>query len=313
MKIIRNISQADLPPVVATIGFFDGVHRGHRYLLNQVIVEAEKRNVPSMVITFVEHPRAVMQKEYVPSLLTLPGEKEKALISTGIDYCVLLDFTMDMAKLSAQEFMQKILFKALNVRTLLIGYDHRFGRNRQDGFEDYQLYGQAMGIEVLQSTVFLEKEVRVSSSYVRHLLEEGKVKQATHYLSRPYHLTGRVIQGYQVGRRIGFPTANLKVEDKRKLIPKDGVYIVLVYTGEKYYKGMLSIGHRPTFQENEKTVEVHLLDVKLDLYHKELSLFFLHRLRSNIKFSHIDQLILQLKQDERDLRAFNFKPYCAEI
>lgn len=310
MKIIRDITQANLPPVVATIGFFDGVHQGHRFLIEEVKNEAKKRGLPSMVVTFIEHPREVLQQDYVPSLLSLPQEKEVALATTGIDYCVPLHFTLDMAKYSAQKFMAKILKEYLHVNVLLIGYDHRFGHNRAEGFEDYQRYGEEMGMKVMKAPVFSEGEVRVSSSYVRKLLEEGDIEQVSQCLCRPYSIRGKVVKGYQIGRKMGFPTANIQVEDKRKLIPVEGVYVVLVKTNGHYFKGMLSIGNRPTFDAlKEQAIEVHLLDVKEDFYEATFEVYFLKYLRHNVKFDKVEELICQMHEDEEKVRTFDFISY----
>ena len=301
MKIIRDLKKQDLLPSVATVGFFDGVHVGHQYLINQVKKEAKKRQEASMVITFSNHPGSVMQEGADVSLLSLPNEKCKLLEWMGIDYCLLIEFTPSFSHYSAYEFMQ-LLYTQFNVKVLFVGYDHRFGYARNEGFDDYVRFGQTIGIEVLQTDVYTADDLVISSSAVRSLLEKGDVDTASTILNAPYTITGKVVKGHQVGRLIGFPTANLVV-DPQKLIPAEGVYAVYVWSGEHRYVGMLSIGSRPTFSaEMKQSVEVNILDVSADFYHKVLTLQFMHRLRDNKKFPGVDHLIEQLNKDECEVR-----------
>lgn len=301
MRLITDLSllqASPLPPSVATIGFFDGVHGGHRFLIRQVCEAARERGLSSLLITFPQHPRMVMQASYQPRLLSTFGEKCSLLASTGVDACVALPFTAGLAALSAREFMQQVLRDQLRVRTLVIGYDHRFGHNRTEGFDDYVRYGQEMGIEVVRAEAFLMDGAKVSSSAVRALLDAGEVDKAARCLGYTYSLEGRVTAGQQIGRTLGFPTANLQVTDSCKLIPADGVYAVRVRVGEHIYKGMLNIGCRPTIDDDiHRTIEVHLFHFTGDLYGRLLRVEFLRRIRGEQKFDSREALARQLQQD----------------
>lgn len=301
MRLITDLSllqASPLPPSVATIGFFDGVHGGHRFLIRQVCEAARERSLSSLLITFPQHPLMVMQASYQPRLLSTFGEKCSLLASTGVDACVALPFTAGLAALSAREFMQQVLRDQLQVRTLVIGYDHRFGHNRTEGFDDYVRYGQEMGIEVVRAEAFLMDGAKVSSSAVRALLDAGEVDKAARCLGYTYSLEGRVTAGQQIGRTLGFPTANLQVTDSCKLIPADGVYAVRVRVGEHIYKGMLNIGCRPTIDDDtHRTIEVHLFHFTGDLYGRLLRVEFLRRIRGEQKFDSREALARQLQQD----------------
>lgn len=298
---------SDNRPSVATIGFFDGVHRGHRYLIEQVREAAAVRGLASSVVTFPVHPRKVMQADYHPELLTTCNEKVALLAEIGIDYCIMLDFTPDIARLSAKEFIT-VLKEQYRIQVLVIGYDHRFGHNRSEGFDDYVRYGQELGMEVLLARAYSyikdEAEVAVSSSAIRRLLHEGDVSDAAEYLGYDFFLDGTVINGYRVGRKIGFPTANLRVDDPDKLVPADGVYAVHVLFGGREYGGMLSIGYRPTLNNGpERSIEVHIFDFNADAYHQPMRLSFVRRTRPELKFDTIDELIARLHQDEAEIKA----------
>ena len=219
-------------PCVATIGFFDGVHRGHRFLIEQVKRLATEQNLASSLITFPVHPRKIMQADYQPELLSTPEEKEELLKQTGVDSCVMLPFTPELSQLSAYEFMRDVLQKQLNVRVLVIGYDHRFGHNRSEGFDDYCRYGKEIGMEVVKAEACVVNGVNVSSSVIRAFLSEGEIKLANKCLGYGYYLEGIIVDGYKVGRKLGFPTANLSVSNPDKLIPANGVYAVKVYLEE---------------------------------------------------------------------------------
>lgn len=303
MQLCTGTSGNELLPNVATIGFFDGVHRGHRFLIEQVCKVAAERGLASSVITFPVHPRKVMQPDFHPELLTTCDEKVTLLADTGIDYCVMLDFTLDLARLSAKQFMA-ILKHDYKVQALVIGHDHRFGHNRSEGFDDYVRYGQELGIEVLLAQAYFTDTMTVSSSAVRRLLLEGNVSEAANCLGYYFFLNGTVVNGYHVGRKIGFPTANLCVNDSEKLIPADGVYAVYVFLGEKKHTGMLSIGYRPTLNNGiDRSIEVHIFNFDADIYNQPMRLSFVRRTRPELKFDSIEELIEQLHKDEAEITA----------
>lgn len=307
MKFITLTDPLPYQACVATIGFFDGVHRGHRFLIRQLTRYAVGHDLASLLVTFRTHPRQVMQAAYQPQLLTTYDEKCGQLATTGADYCLTLDFTTALAALSARRFMAEILKEKLSVKVLVIGYDHRFGHDRSEGFAEYVEYGRELGMEVVRADAFAMSEVNVSSSMVRACLAEGEVGIAARCLTRPYEITGRVVHGFHVGHELGFPTANIQVEDSQKLIPKNGVYAVWVkgkIGGEEHvWGGMLNIGLRPTMENGEnRTIEVHLLDFARDLYGCRLTLSFVRRLRDERKFRNKGELVHQLREDEAMVR-----------
>jgi len=286
-------------PFVATMGFFDGVHLGHRHLIDQVKTEAHKLGLPSAVITFPVHPRIVLEQDYQPKLLCGYNEKLEQLETTGIDYCISLPFTKELAGLSAKEFMKQVLKDSFHVHTFIVGYDHRFGHNRKEGFEDYVRYGNELGITVKQATELRFGDQDVSSSQIRRLLSEGKIKITNKLLSYNYRLTGRIVEGYQVGRTIGFPTANISDWERFKVIPALGVYAVFVRMGNDIYKGMLYIGTRPTLhQNNEISVEVNVFDFEGDLYNQFLTVEFVDFIRKDMTFENTELLAQQIAQDK---------------
>lgn len=302
MQIIHNIPDLVPEPCIATIGFFDGVHRGHRYLIEQVKEEAAVRGIRSALITFSVHPRKVMNAEFCPELLTTQDEKLALLAETGVDYCIVLDFTPEISQLTAREFMTDLLKARCQVQGLVIGYDHRFGHNRSEGFEDYCRYGEAIGMKVIHAQACLYEGIHVSSSAIRTYLHKGDVGMADLCLGYDYFLDGTVVGGYQVGRKIGFPTANLKVEDPDKLIPADGVYAVHVSFDGVTYDGMLNIGHRPTMNNGtHRSIEVNILRFHSDIYEKTIRLSFVKYLRPEIKFDSIDALVEQMRKDQEEV------------
>ena len=285
--------------IVATIGFFDGVHVGHRFLIKELQDWGKELNMPSAVITFPEHPRQVLHSDYRPKLLDTFQEKMERLETTGIDYCIALDFTYELSLYSAADFI-RLLAEEYHVKGLLIGYDHRFGHDRSDGFEQYVEYGGQVGMEVRKASPYDEGNVRVSSSEIRRLLQEGKVEMANALLTYPYQLKGRIVSGYKVGRTIGFPTANIEVDSPYKLLPKVGVYAVWVELLGKRYKGMLYIGKRPTLQNGDNlTIEVNILGFSGNAYNDEITVSFVYAVREDKTFESVEALREQLERDRQ--------------
>lgn len=284
----------------ATVGFFDGVHMGHRFLLAELKKEAAKRGLKSMVITFKVHPRKVLHAAYLPQLLSTAEEKLEQLKSTGMDEVVELDFTVEMAQLTAAEFIEQILAEQLGVKLLLVGHDHRFGRNREEGFPEYAAYGRQNGMEVIQATRYsTEQFSHISSSEVRNALIKSDIERANTLLTYPYAFTGYVVTGFQVGKKIGFPTANLNPVEPDKLIPGIGVYAVLIDWKGNSYKGMMNIGRRPTLDNGDAvSLEVHIINFDADIYHQQLKVTFIRKIRDEKKFNSVEALIEQLKSDK---------------
>lgn len=299
MIVYKNNDSVAWDACVATVGFFDGVHGGHRFLINEVLEEARSKQLPAVVVTFNEHPRKVLRSDFQPYLLTTLEEKIDLLSSTGIDACVVLDFTSELSMLSAHEFIKRVLHKQLKVKTLFVGYDHRFGHDRTDGFEQYQIFGEELDIVVKQAEQYhLPSDEHFSSTQIRNALKIGDMALANTLLTYPYTFIGVVIGGYKRGRRIGFPTANIWFDSKEKIIPAVGVYAVRVYIKKKIYKGMMNVGFRPTFSaENELSMEVHIIDFDADIYDQKIKIECMFRLRDEKKFAGIDDLIAQLQKD----------------
>lgn len=291
---------------MATIGFFDGVHRGHQFLIANVMEEARKAGLQSLVITFDQHPRQVLSQDYQPRLLTTLDRKLQLLSLTGVDNVAVLHFTKEMAALSAHDFMQQILHDKLNVRKLIIGYDNRFGHNRAEGFDDYVGYGREMGIDVMQSTPFSVGDIKVSSSLTRSFLEGGEVEMAARCLGRPYELSGTVIKGFQQGRKLGFPTANLDTGNSGLLIPKGGVYAVKasIDDHQRSLPAMMDIGTRPTYGGTKLSLEVNIFHFHGCLYGKPLSVQFIKRIRDDQKFESIEALAAQIQKDKEVISRF---------
>lgn len=299
MIVIRQNEDTIEQGIVATIGFFDGVHVGHRFLIKELQDWGEKLNMPSAVITFPEHPRQVLHSDYRPKLLDTFQEKMERLETTGIDYCIALDFTYELSLYSAADFI-RLLAEEYHVKGLLIGYDHRFGHDRSDGFEQYVEYGVQVGMEVRKASPYDEGNIRVSSSEIRRLLQEGKVEMANALLTYPYQLRGRIVSGYKVGRTIGFPTANIEVDSPYKLLPKVGVYAVWVELLGKRYKGMLYIGKRPTLQNGDNlTIEVNILGFSGNAYNDEITVSFVYAVREDKTFESVEALREQLERDRQ--------------
>ena len=304
INITKGFVPSEVPAVsqVATIGFFDGVHRGHCSLLSQVVRQAAQRNRQSTVVTFDIHPRQLVNPDFQPLLLTTLDEKLQLLSLQGIDRVAVLHFDEQMASLSARDFMSVVLSRQLNVDTLVLGYDSRFGHGRTAGFADYEAYGHSMGIDVLRATPLLSDDgTPVSSSLVRNLLLSGNIAQANDALGRRYSLTGNVVEGFHEGRRLGFPTANLALADRQRLVPGRGVYAVWAeLTGySEPMPAMMNIGTRPTYNGSSQTLEVHIIGYEGDLYGQDITVTFAERIRSEQPFDSPSALASQLQLDRK--------------
>ena len=303
---------------VATIGFFDGVHLGHQFVIRQVAEEARKRGLEALVVTFDCPPREVVTGKKCHLLTTL-DEKKRLILAAGADRCEILPFTPDFAALSAKDFMLEILKNRLRVEVLMLGYDNHFGHRNPDHpetFDDYQRYGREMGIEVLKMPPFTTHHssptthhpppITQNSTFLRHALRDGDISLAAELLGRPYSITGLVVHGRGEGHRIGFPTANLAPESIATILPKSGVYAVKVRSkrvkesGSKVFSGMMNIGTRPTYNGTTLSLEVHIFDFDGDLYGQTLTIDFLRRIRDEQPFESPEALRRQLEKDKAD-------------
>lgn len=289
----------------AAIGFFDGVHRGHAFLIEQVKALAAQRGLRPIVITFEEHPRlALSTTRYWPELLTTNEQKLQLLRQTGIDGCVMLHFDHAMSMLTSAEFMQLVLKKQIGVSCLVVGYDHHFGSDLSAGFKDYVRYGRSCGIEVVRERPFETGDIRVSSSATRRFLAGGNVEMARVCLGRPYLLEGTVVKGRHEGTALGFPTANVSPDCAEQVVPGRGVYAVRAELDGFSYMGMLNIGWRPTLNNgSDQTIEAHLLDYDgPDLYGRHIALKFYRRVRDEHRFESLEALKEQLAADAHAVR-----------
>lgn len=299
MEIITDIRNFEKRPCAVTIGSFDGVHLGHMAMIAELRKAAAERELPLVVVTFARHPRLLFDGECEPFLLTTNSEKEKLFEGMGVDTLVLLDFDTCMASMCAERFMREVLVDALDVRLLGVGYDHHFGKPCEgEGVEQYISYGKSLGVEVLCLSPFMLDGSKVSSTVVRKALAAGDVAQANAVLGHNYQLNGTVVGGAGIGRGLGFPTANIQLDEGMKMLPLDGVYEVAVSLGAERYKGVMNIGVKPTIGDNMlRTIEVHIIDFEGDIYGKEISVEVLRRLRGELQFAGVQALKLQIGVD----------------
>jgi riboflavin kinase/FMN adenylyltransferase len=299
MEVIRGLDRipAKYECSVVTIGNFDGIHLAHQGLLNKVVEEARKRQCSGVVLTFEPHPQKVLHPERRPFyLLTTLEEKLKLIECLGIDAVILIEFTPEFSKTSAEAFVQGILWDKLHIEKLIIGHDTAFG-NRKSGNKDFlRSMGHSLGFDVEAIDAVQLDGIVVSSTSVRHALQEGDVHRAMKLLGRPYNLSGTVVKGYKRGSEIGIPTAN--IESEKDLVPALGVYAVIADTGGIRHPGVLNIGYSPTFGDNQLTVEVHLLDFpREELYGKAINVLFIDRIRDEMKFESPKELVKQIERD----------------
>ncbi len=304
MDIVQSIAGYDkLHPTAITIGTFDGVHIGHQKIVRRLIANAAELGLKSMVLTFFPHPRTVLQKNSAIPLLNTLEERAKILESLGLDYLIVHPFTQEFSRLTASEFVGDILVAQLRTKKIIIGYDHRFGRNRNADITDLIAFGGLYNFEVEEISAQEIDDVSVSSTKIRKALEAGEVETANSYLGYAYMLTGNVAHGKGLGRQLGYATANLKPNDIHKLIPKNGAYVVRAEISGKMVFGMMNIGFNPTVAGQEKTIEVHFFDLHEDLYGRNLQVHLLHRLRDEQKFASVEALKTQLANDKKNALA----------
>lgn len=305
MKIYEGL--ADFHPVVnavVTSGTFDGVHLGHQKILHRIREIARSIQGETVLLTFWPHPRLVLYpEEHNLRLLSTFEEKASLLRQFGIDHLITIPFTQEFSQLTSEEFIRKVLIEKIQTKKLVIGYDHRFGKNREGSFEYLQTHSSEFGFELEEISREDVDEIGVSSTKIRKALESGEVQTANQYLGRPYELNGIVVKGQQIGRSIGFPTANIHVPNDYKLIPKDGVYAVEAKVEDQIFKAMLNIGNRPTVDGTRKTVETHLFDFQGDLYNKLITVYFRAFIREERKFENLEALKAQLNSDQKSAKS----------
>lgn len=305
LKVFHSIqSFSSNKQTVVTIGTFDGVHIGHQKILKQITKNAQALQCESLVLTFFPHPRMVLQKDTDMKQLNSVNEKLQLLEDLGIDNIVIHPFDKDFSRLTAEEFVKQVLVDKFKIKKIIIGYDHRFGRNRTANIDDLKTYGGLFGFEVEQISAEEINEVSVSSSKIRNALIDGNLDVAATYLGYNYSITGIVSKGKQLGRTLGFPTANISIKDENKLIPTNGVYVVKSILSDEVFYGMMNIGIRPTVDGTMRTVEIHFFDFNKDIYGQEITISFLKRMRDEQKFESLDALKEQLKIDQNNAKMY---------
>lgn len=307
MKVYYSLDDFEkLDFAVVTTGTFDGVHLGHRKILDQLQLVARENQGESVLLTFFPHPRMVLQPDLDLKMINTQSEKIELLKDTGIDHLIIHPFTKEFSRTTSLDFVRNILVNSIGARKLVIGYDHHFGRNREGSFEHLKEFGPVYGFEVDEIPAQDIDSITVSSTKIRKALEDGDMDLANDYLGYRFPLNGKVTRGEQVGKQLGFPTANVVAENHYKLIPCNGVYAVKVRfpsNPQIEYSGMCNIGTRPTFDGKFKTIEVHLFDFDKDIYGQQIQLDFIQRIRGEVRFDGIEDLKIQLQQDERKIRT----------
>jgi len=301
VRIHNSLDTLRVKKAVVTLGIFDGVHHGHRLILNKLIEESKRLQGESVVITFWPHPRVVLGKTKSLRFLNTINEKLELLEAMGVDHLVKLPFTLEFSKIPACIFANDYLVNKIGVHTLVIGYNHQFGHKNEGGIQSLEECAAAHYFNIIKVPEHTLKNGKVSSTTIRELLEKGEIKKANELLGYEYFLNGTVVSGKQIGRQLGFPTANIKPDGNYKLVPHDGVYAVRVEVDGKHYGGMVNIGYNPTIDENlNKTIEVNIFELNKAIYNKPIKIIFVERLRSEMKFKDLEELTLQLNNDKSD-------------
>jgi len=299
LKIYSNLSEFNsTKKTFVTIGTFDGVHLGHQKVIKKLIKNAKKENATSVLLTFFPHPRMVLQKDIGIKLINTIDERIELLDKLGLEVLIIQPFTNEFSKQTALDFVRNTLVNNLNISKLVIGYDHRFGKNREGDFEQLEEYGHTYNFRVKEISQKDINDIAVSSTKIRNAIDNYEIKKANNYLGYHFMLTGEVVEGKNLGEKIGFPTANLRIQETYKLIPKTGAYIVKTTIEKNTIFGMMNIGYRPTVNGENQTIEIHFFDFNQDLYGKTLQIEVLSFLRNEQKFESIEDLKHQLKSDK---------------
>ena len=300
MKKINGVDNFSInSPTILTLGTFDGVHKGHQKILKKLKTEAKKDNLKSVVLTFFPHPRTVLNPDFPLKLINTIEERSNLFEKSGIDILITHPFDKNFSELSPDEFVKNILVDKLNIKKILIGYDHRFGKNRTAGIMDLKSFGLKYNFQVIEISVEEQNKVSISSTKIRNSVEKGNLSKAKSYLGYDFSLKGKVIKGNAIGRTLGFPTANLNIEEDYKLIPKKGVYLISTQLDNKVVFGMMNIGVKPTLDLKKETIEVNLFNWNKNLYGKVIKVFVMEYLRGEKKFDSLNDLKNQIELDEK--------------
>lgn len=300
MSKVKNIEAFEVKkPTIVTIGTFDGVHIGHQKIIKRLIENGKNQGLQSIILTFFPHPRMVLQKDSNIKLINTINERSDILTTLGLDLLIIKRFTQEFSRLSAEDFVKQILVDKLNVKKVIIGYDHRFGRNRNADINDLKKYGKVYGFDVEEISVEDINDVAISSTKIRKALNEGDIIKANSFLGYNFMLNGTVVKGKGLGKQLNYPTANIKVDEDYKLIPKRGSYIVNTNIDGNLFFGMMNIGVNPTVNGKKETTEVHFFNFNKDLYNKKIQVNLLQRIRNEEKFESVEALKNQLKKDKQ--------------
>jgi len=300
MKIFNNIqSYSSEKESILTIGTFDGVHIGHNKILTKLVEESKKNNLSSLIMTFFPHPRMVLQKSQEIKMIDTIDEKIYLFKKTGVDNLIIQPFDENFSKIRAKEFVEEILVKKLKIKHIIIGYDHRFGKDREASVDDLKKFGLNYMFTVEEIAAQEIHSIAISSTKIRNAILKGEIKKCNEYLGRNFMLTGEVVHGDALGKKINFPTANIEIPETYKIIPKNGVYLVKAIINSERYFGMMNIGVRPTIGGEKKSLEIHFFNFKDNIYNKTISVEIICKIRDEEKFSSIDELKIQLKKDEQ--------------
>lgn len=300
MKVYTNIEDFEgIKNPVVTTGTFDGVHLGHQKIISRLKEAAKEQDGETVLLTFYPHPRMVLfPEDNELKLLNTQQEKIELLRQYGVDHLIIYPFSKEFSRLTSVEFVRNILVNKIKTKRLVIGYNHHFGRNREGSFEHLKEYGPLYGFEVEEIPAKDIEHIEISSTKIRKALQTGDVKTAATFLGHFYSLSGKVVEGLKLGRTMGYPTANIVVEDIYKLIPADGIYAVKVKHKDALYSGMLSIGNNPTVEGKGHSIEVNIFDFNKDIYGETVTIYFVERLREELRFNNLDELKVQLAKDE---------------
>ena len=300
MKIFNNIqSYSPEKESILTIGTFDGVHIGHNKILTKLVEESKKNNLSSLIMTFFPHPRMVLQKSQEIKMIDTIDEKIHLFEKTGVDNLIIQPFDENFSKIRAKKFVEEILVKKLKIKHIIIGYDHRFGKDREASVDDLKKFGLNYMFTVEEIAAQEIHSIAISSTKIRNAILKGEIKKCNEYLGRNFMLTGEVVHGDGLGKKINFPTANIEIPETYKIIPKNGVYLVKAIINSEIYFGMMNIGVRPTIGGKNKSLEIHFFNFKDNIYNKTISVEIICKIRDEEEFSSIDELKIQLKKDEQ--------------
>lgn len=301
MKVYKDISEfCGTDNTVVTVGTFDGLHKGHMDIISRVVREAANSSLKSCVVTFDPHPRTVVTSNFKHSVLTLFEEKQNLLENAGVDNLVIINFTSGFSSKSYLEFIEEDLINKLKAKKIVIGYDHKFGKDRQGDKEKLRQITDINGVEVIEVNAVKNNSDEISSTKIRHAISDGNIEKANSYLGRYYSVNGIIVKGAQRGRKLGFPTANI-LADEKKLIPGAGVYVSRILSGKNVYFGLTNIGLRPTFNDTDVLmIETNIFDFEKDIYGEKLTVEFMGRIRDEIRFGNADMLIKQINKDKEE-------------